>query len=523
MMTTRCQSQLLGKIVCQAGIALGLLVSAWVAGTDGIRAQPPSPASEVQLGKVLEELWDAVYLEGGKSGHMHHRYQEVTIRGRPFIMATSTLELTVRRFGQPMPLALCIADYETPQGEVASLTVSMQVGRDQQIVRRGTVVGGELVMQVQFGQQAPREVRIPWTREALGLYAEERFFSGQRWRPGDERSYCKFLPELDRFVRCWVKAEEYESAPQTLGAKWLRLRGRYQKIGNLQPPEVVLWLDEAGHLARQETTLPELGKMVLVRTSQQQALAPVTQNLVDIGLNQVIRLPQPIPHPLQLRKIVYRLRLRSGEFGEGLFPQDDRQRLLRREANLLELEVLSGVVPGPSAGKDREPPQEYLRSNQVVNAEDKLVRELARRAVDTETDPWKKALRIERWVYANVKKGTFTEGFISADEVARTREGDCTEHAVLAAAMCRATGVPSRLAVGLAYVHHLRALVPHMWIEVWIDGRWYSLDPTLGQGHVPATHIKIAHHSWNDVQPLRPLIVYRSLLPHLTAEALRWE
>ena len=30
--------------------------------------------------------------------------------------------------------------------------------------------------------------------------------------------------------------------------------------------------------------------------------------------------------------------------------------------------------------------------------------------------------------------------------------GDCTEHAVLAAAMCRAVEVPSRVAIGLVYV-----------------------------------------------------------------------
>jgi len=524
MVTARCQQNRLGEYwrwsLLASAVSIAASLGLALTGA-GLKAQAPNPSGELQLGKVLEELWDAVYLEGAKSGHAHHQFQEVTIRGKPYIKATSSLELQVRRFGQPMVLAITVANYETPQGEVASLTITTQVGRDQRIVRRGTVIGNELVMQVQFGQQPAREVRIPWTREAIGLYAEERFFSGQSWRPGQERSYCKFLPELDRFVRCSVKAEEYEVGPHTQGQKWLRLRGRFEKVGNWQVPEVLLWLNEQGQLARQETSYPELGKLVLLRTTRERALAPAGDT-VDIGLKHVLRLSQPIPRPLEARKVVYRLRLRSGEFGEGVFPQDDRQRLLRREANLIELEVLGGVVPRASSGQ-REPPAEYLRSNPVVNAEDPLVQELARKAVGNESDPWQKALRIERWVYANLKKGTYTEAFASADEVARTREGDCTEHAVLAAAMCRAVGVPSRLVMGLAYAESLRALAPHMWLEVWVDGHWYGLDPTLGRGYVPAPHLKIAHHSWNNVQPLKPLMVFRNLLPELSVEVLRWE
>lgn len=527
MMTMRCHwHKRLGH--GKACIFWAILCAAWsgllVTSVDeGARAQTPAEPTEVQLGKVLQESWDALYLEGVKSGYVHHRFQEVSIRGRAFIWATSSLELTVKRFGQLLTMSLSVANYETPTGQVASITIAMQVGRDQRIVRRGTVLGQELVMQVQFGQQPPREVRIPWTPEALGLYTEERFFTAQDWSPGQERSYIKFVPELDRFVRSYVKAEEYEVGPHTRGGKWLRLRQRFDKVANLEVPDVVLWLDEQKQLARQETVWPGLGKMTLVRTTKEHALAPAGAPSVDIGFQHIVRLPERIPNAVHCQKIVYRLQMRSGEFPEGLFPQDERQRLLRREAKLIELEVLGSVVPPVKGTGTYEPPAEYLRSNQVVNSEDKLVQELARRAVGAETDPWQKALRIERWVHANMKRGTFTEAFASADEVARTRVGDCTEHAVLAAAMCRAVGVPSRLVMGLAYVEQLQALVPHMWLEAWIAGRWYGLDPTLGRGSLPATHIKISHHSWNDVTPLRPLAVFRTLFPHLAAEALRWE
>jgi len=136
------------------------------------------------------------------------------------------------------------------------------------------------------------------------------------------------------------------------------------------------------------------------------------------------------------------------------------------------------------------------------------VQKLARRAAGGETDPWKKARRIERWVHDNMRSLNFTEAMATADHVARTLEGDCTEYAMLAAAMCRAVHVPSRTALGLVYADLRQgpALAYHMWTEVWIDGQWIALDATLGRGSIGAAHIKITDHSWHDTQSMKPLL-----------------
>ena len=70
-----------------------------------------------------------------------------------------------------------------------------------------------------------------------------------------------------------------------------------------------------------------------------------------------------------------------------------------------------------------------------------------------------------------------TEALAPADHVARTLEGDCTEYAMLMAAMCRAEGVPSKTAIGLIYADTKTgpALGFHMWTEVWLRAngcRW---------------------------------------------------
>ncbi len=87
----------------------------------------------------------------------------------------------------------------------------------------------------------------------------------------------------------------------------------------------------------------------------------------------------------------------------------------------------------------------------------------AKQAAGDEKDPWRVAVALERFVNREVKKKDFTQAFASAAEVAKTREGDCTEHAVFLAALARARGIPARVAIGLVYLEGEQAfLLPHV-------------------------------------------------------------
>jgi transglutaminase-like putative cysteine protease len=150
----------------------------------------------------------------------------------------------------------------------------------------------------------------------------------------------------------------------------------------------------------------------------------------------------------------------------------------------------------------------FLKSCYFIKSDDEKVREHVRQAVGDETDAWRRAIRIERWVHTHMRKDNASDAFATADHVARTLRGDCTEYAMLTAAMCRAAGIPSRAVVGLVYVDSARgpAFGFHMWAEVWVQGQWMPIDATLGKGYVGATHLKIADHSWHDTQSLTPIL-----------------
>jgi hypothetical protein len=85
-------------------------------------------------------------------------------------------------------------------------------------------------------------------------------------------------------------------------------------------------------------------------------------------------------------------------------------------------------------------------------------------------------------------------GYGSALEAFRSRRGDCTEYAVLLAALGRAAGVPTRMVSGLVYSRNFEGqnyvFVPHAWVHAWTGSGWESFDAALGS--FDSTHLALA-------------------------------
>ena len=98
---------------------------------------------------------------------------------------------------------------------------------------------------------------------------------------------------------------------------------------------------------------------------------------------------------------------------------------------------------------------------------------------------------LEHFVRGFISTKTLGVGYASALEIVRKPEGDCTEHAVLLAALGRSLGIATRVVDGLAYAPEFagerRVFVPHAWVQAWVDGAWRSYDAALAgfdAGHV---------------------------------------
>ena len=127
---------------------------------------------------------------------------------------------------------------------------------------------------------------------------------------------------------------------------------------------------------------------------------------------------------------------------------------------------------------------------------------------------------MNRWVFQNMRTKNFQVGFAAANEVARNLTGDCSEHAVLLAAMCRASGIPARVVVGLVYVDRHQGFGYHMWDEVYINQRWVAVDPTWNETTVDAGHIKLSESSLEGVAPFEAFLPVLKVAGKLQIEPL---
>ncbi len=100
--------------------------------------------------------------------------------------------------------------------------------------------------------------------------------------------------------------------------------------------------------------------------------------------------------------------------------------------------------------------------------------------------------QLEQFVYDYIVDKNSAHGFDVASMVARTRAGDCTEHAVLLTALLRMYGYPARTVTGF-YVSLEEPVLAygHAWTEYYGDDGWTGLDGTRISDRVSAQHVPL--------------------------------
>jgi transglutaminase-like putative cysteine protease len=495
-----------------------------------LHAAPAAP-------KLVQESWDAAYIEGAKCGYVHTTVHEINRDGQKILRTTKSMHLQIKRYKNVVSLRMDVADDETPEGKVVGVSLTQYTDAGK-FVLTGTVEGDNVVLRSSKDQT---ETKVPWDDKVLGMARQESLFANKKVKSGDKLEFLSFEPALPATlkVKAVVKpAEEVDllvtvedgtnTRAERAKKSLVRVEVMSDKVvvgGNaIQLPRLVVWLDKDFQQVRSQLELPGLGQLTLYRTTQKVAekegVAPAL--LPDLGLNTLITLDRTIPHVHEAKSVVYRITVKDEDDAATTFAKDTRQDIKKLKDDRFELTVRA--IRSPAAMENPgDAKKEYLGSSYFLDADDDKVKALARDAVGKETDPWRKAQKIEKWVHENMQPSSAI-GFACASQIANDKQGDCRQHAMLTAAMCRAAGVPSRTALGLVYVPDRdkgAVLGFHMWTEVWVKGQWLGIDATLGQGSVGPGHLKISDHSWADTQTLAPLLPVTRVMGKLKVEVVK--
>ena len=210
------------------------------------------------------------------------------------------------------------------------------------------------------------------------------------------------------------------------------------------------------------------------------------QGRFDLGSSMAVPVDRPLAHPHATRRVRYRVSLADDD-PAGVFATGASQKVAAIDPHTAEITVDAlrpDVRTGAAAtSSPADPPTaDDLRPNSIIQSDDPAIVAMAKEMTGDAKDAWGKAVALERGVHELVEEKNFSQAFATASDVARTREGDCTEHAVLLAALARAVGLPARAVIGLVYMTSSQSFGYHMWTEVYVDDRWIAVGRHVGPG-----------------------------------------
>ncbi len=466
------------------------------------QAVPPSfePLAEPDDGgQVVEETWDAYSLQGSRVGYAHTTVAKVEEGGQTLLRTRGATRTTLKRAGQTIVQDMLLTSWERRNGELVRFESRMKMG-PADMVSEGRLAGDKLVIETKTLGKTQSQT-ISWPAGAGGFFAVEQSLKKNPLKPGERRTVAGLLPIFNSVGATELAAADFESVKLPAGeAKLLRV-GSVVDLGG-QKLEAVLWVNELGETLK--SLVPSIGQEA-VRTTKEDALQTPAGGQFDLLVASVVKLRGRLPNPHTTRHVVYRASVKGGKI-DGVFPECLSQRVLKsdeRSAELLvqavrpevvgTLRVPSGEITDNGTGTvpTTKPTDDDLAANNMIQSDDPRIIEMAAQAAPKGGEPWPTAVALEKHVAQTIKKKNFSQAFATAAEVAQSLEGDCTEHAVLLAALCRARKIPARVAFGLVYYPPQDGFAYHMWNEAWIADRWVPLDGTLGLGGIGADHIKL--------------------------------
>lgn len=442
-----------------------------------------------------EDLWQVILLDEKRIGWSRTTQQTIQSEGRTILRTTNDVTMKFLRFGQQIDMQKVLTTEESPEGELLGYSMELRNPPAATTRTTGSIQGKELKVETTIGGRR-QQTRLDWDADVRGPAWQERLLKTPPLKPAEKRSFKSFFPDFNKVATVKIQADRAVATKMLDGKERMLLKVR---MSNDLVPDMVTraYLDDTGKTLRTDDDL--LGKvMTLFTVSQEEALRELSGSELDVATNTLVP-AGAIRQPHKAPKVVYRITLNDDDPAKYL-SEGDTQSIKRIAANVVELTVTA--MKPPRDPKAVPIDDEYVRPTQFLQSNDARVIEHAKKgALGVETNLVHSAVQMERYVNRNVKKKNFSTALASAAEVAKTLEGDCTEHAVLLAAMLRSRGIPSRVAVGLVYVEGAEAFGGHMWTEAWLGGHWYPLDATLGQGGIGAGHIRLAESSFADDAP----------------------
>jgi hypothetical protein len=434
------------------------------------------------LAKTDREIWMTILQQGRKIGHVHRQF----FRKEDGYRVLESVSMRVNTLGMLQEVRLRTEGNFHQDMTLSSFDFELRSGLFH-FRAKGAFYEKKLTIFVDQGSGAEQKISFPFPEAPYFSVALLDAFHAENLQPGESKLFHVFDPVImaQRLVKIVFLGEERISI---MGREEM---ARKVSVDYMGAPQYA-WIGKDGSVLREEGSLGlRLEQAPREEALEKDSLSPA------IDLAEAASLPanKVIQHADRLKELKIKLK---GIEDQDIFLDGDRQTL--REGILT---IQKESVPSPSvqgqAGKGPKELEKFLGSDLFIQSDHSEIQFQAKEIVSTSDSDRVKAEKLIRWVHEKIEKRPVLS-VPNALDTLQNGVGDCNEHAVLLAALARASGIPTQVEAGLVY--QKGRFYYHAWNVLYLD-RWITADAVMGQFPADVTHIRFVRGTERQVDLIR--------------------
>lgn len=413
---------------------------------------------------------------------------------------------------QPLRQLIVIETHEQFDGRLDQFMETLTTGA---VTSRtdATTVPSEMRAITETGERITKK-NIPWPAGSWGPLGIHQMLMRKPMVPGEARQANVFLPQMHQLAHVTLVAGKTESTTSPEGL-----------LADVVPIDVVMQLEKEGIRVRmwadavgrvQKTIWPEGLNLSSFRISREMALKLQAEDEIESFREATLACNSPDLPSHQSVQAQYTISSEQAD-PHNRFSQQSNQSVKPKPVYETIVTVLcptwSGA--GPDWPHQVPPTLKDLISSTWLPSENPQIDRLAKQWVGSALEPLDVAKALLEATHKNLRKLEFAPTLHSAEVVAQSLEGDCTEHAMILAALLRNRQIASRIASGVRLVERdgKAKFEYHMWTEAWLNECWTPMDATTG--HLTnCTYLKFTETSLAETDPYEAVLtVLRNLKP----------
>lgn len=424
----------------------------------------PSPAHAGEEAVTTFDRWYVLQMAGEHAGYAHSTERH---KGGRIVTETDT-RLTVRRGDQAIAIEHVMWFVETEDGKPVEASSTLKPGAVA-IVQHAKFTDTGIELTTGQGPGARTTTVLPLGADFLPPAAAQRII---------EQRIAEGAKELSvGLIDVSMGVNPLTMSMKVVGEENVEVFGKVvpavvweASASNMPGMTVREYVDAQGRAVK--STVQFMPGMDITMIEADEQLAKAKVDPPRIMAQTLIRPDKPIQDARATRSAIYRVTV-TGDNGTGFtLPRTGYQRVVWDDKTTAAV-VLD--LSQPVNAIDDLPTDADLESSDMINHESDAVRGLLAMAlqdVGEDAPDHMVASKLRAFVHDYIDEKDLSVGLAKADEVARTAQGDCTEHGVLLAALLRARGIPSRTVTGVLYIDEFLGREAvfgyHMWTQAWV-------------------------------------------------------